>query len=273
VKFEKLFSTYKQIFICFSLPWLLFFLLLSLGKEVYFFWGEDVLLQRLVQYPKQNWFWCNFLPSILLFFIGFFINYFIGYKKQIETSIILTAAIVLIIIDQAIQFLIKIYYDSINISLVEGWIEIIPKSVVHYNGTYLSNAQKPIPVHLLICFLGIVIGYFLIRFLCFFIKNRNLLKISASLYAAGLFCSISNAIFYKYGYDYIELYPLCIFDIKDIYILVGFSTLLLFLIQNKNYLKKTTLKNVKKYFKWEYALWRTKFFNNKQRKIKREYLD
>jgi hypothetical protein len=180
----------------------------------------------------------------------------------------ITATIILIGIDQIIQFLLKFYHESINIILVTGWLEITAKPMAHYAGSYLSNAQKAVPIHLLICFFGIVIGYFLMRFLCFFKQNRNLIVTSASLYAAGLFCSIFNAIFYSYGYDYIELYPLCISDIKDIYLLVGFSTFLLSLIQNRDSLKRITIRCIKKYFMWEYTTWRGAFFNNKQSKIK-----
>jgi hypothetical protein len=261
-------STYMQIFICFSLPWLLFFLLLFLGKEVYYFWGKDVLLQRIAKYPKQIWFWCNFLPGLLLFFVGLFVNYYIGYRNRISSPIMIMATIILIGIDQIIQFLLKLYHGSINIILVNGWLEITPKSMAHYEGSYLSNAQKTVPIHLLICFLGIVIGYFLMRFLCFFKQNRNLIVTSASLYAAGISCSIFNAIFYGYGYDYIELYPLCIFDIKDIYLFVGFSTFLLSLMQNRDSLEKITIGHIKKYFMWEYTTWRVAFLKNRQSKIK-----
>lgn len=218
---------------------------------MYYFWGKDEFLQRLTKYPKQIWFWCNFLPGILLFFVGLFINYFIGHRKRISPPIVVIATIILVGVDQVIQLLIIKNHELINIVLVEGWFAIIPKSMaqLQYVGSYLSNAQKALPVHLITCFLGIVIGYFFTRFLCFFMQNKNLILTSAFLYVAGIFCSVSNAIFHEYGYDYIELYGLCIFDIKDIYLYIGFSTLMLSIIQNKESLEKVTIKDVKEYFK------------------------
>jgi hypothetical protein len=73
-----------------------------------------------------------------------------------------------------------------------------------------------------------------------------------------------NTVFCNYGYDYIEIYALCIFDIKDMYLLVGFSTLLLSAIQNKTVLEKIVFtRDAKKYLKWKYVSWRVMFINLK----------
>jgi signal peptidase II len=253
LKVAQSLTTCMRIFFCFSLPSLLLFLLSMLVKELYYFGGDAVFLQRFAKYPKQIWFWCNFIPALLLFFIGILIHYSIGNKKRISIPIMITVAIILICIDQVIQLLVNIYSGSIHITVVKGWLEIIPKSMLQEEGSYLSNAQKPAPVHLLTCFLGIAVGCFMLRFLFYFMQNRNLIVTAATLYVTGIFCSIIDAIFYGYGYDYIDMYPLYIFDIKDTYILIGFSTLLLSLIQNQDSLKKITVKSVQEYVKWEAA--------------------
>ncbi|MDR1095816.1 MAG: signal peptidase II [Spirochaetaceae bacterium] len=259
--------TCGRIFMCFSLPPLLIFLLLILGKELYYYGGSAEFWQRMPKIPEQIWFWCNFIPPVLLFFIGLLINHFIGTKKHISKSAIIRAAVILICADQTVQLLVNIYSKSIHITLVQGWLEIIPKSMVLEKGTYLSNAQKPVPVHLLSCFLGIVTGYFFVRFYCCFTQNRSLVITAATLYAAAFFCSIFDAIVYGYGYDYIEINPLYIFDIKDVYLLIGCSTFFLTFVQNRNSLKKVKFKDMREYCKWEIArcaAFFRKFFSDKR---------
>ncbi|MDR2602478.1 MAG: hypothetical protein LBC53_08535 [Spirochaetaceae bacterium] len=62
----------------------------------------------------------------------------------------MAVAIVLICIDQAIQFMLKINNGEFNATIIKGWLEIIPKSMPQYKGSYFSNAQKPVPAHILI---------------------------------------------------------------------------------------------------------------------------
>jgi lipoprotein signal peptidase len=247
-----------QIFICFSLPWLLFVLFILLSGEVYYNWGKDTFWQRLMQYPKQLWFWYNFIPALLLFGIGIFVNYISDKKPATRLHIILTI-IILIIIDQVIQFLVVRYYESIKISIVPGWLEIIPKSMRENNESYLSSGQIPVSVHLLLYVPISGVFYFLYRFFYFCEQNRALLTSYAIITGAGVVCSLLDGILYTFGYDYIEIYPLIIFDIKDIYIFVGIFTLWLSIAQNITVLRKFTFKDALQYFKWEYTSWRIAF--------------
>jgi lipoprotein signal peptidase len=142
------------------------------------------------------------------------------------------------------------------VSIIEGWIGIFPKSMSQYNGIYLSNGQIDGFIHLVICLLGILLGYHVVRFLYFFEQERTLLVMSAFFYIAGFVCSVIDTLVYEYGYDYIEIYALCIFDIKDVYILMGFSSLLQSVMQNTSVLNKVSIKkDMKRYLKWEYSTW------------------
>ncbi|MDR0557151.1 MAG: signal peptidase II [Treponema sp.] len=129
----------------------------------------------------------------------------------------------------------------------------------YYKGVYLSKGELDISIHLLVCFLGISVGYYVARILYFFERKRTLLVMSAFFYIAGFVCSALNTLIYEYGYDYIEIYALCIFDIKDAYILIGFSCLLQSVMQNMDVLNKFSVKkDMKRYLKWEYSTWQAR---------------
>ncbi|MDR2447787.1 MAG: signal peptidase II [Treponema sp.] len=253
---SKIRINYIQIFICFGIPWLLFFLSLFFGKEIYYF-RSDTFWQRLTLYLQRPWFWRNFLPAAALFCIGSLINLFIINKKHVPWLKFIMATAILIAIDQTIQFLVAAHHDTIRVSLVEGWIGIFPKSMSQDDkGIYLSNGQLEPSIHLLVCFLGMSLGYYVVRILYFFERERMLLVMSAFFYIAGFVCSALDTLVYEYGYDYIEIYSLCIFDIKDIYILLGFSSLLQSVMQNADVLNKISIKkDIKRYLKWEYSIW------------------
>jgi lipoprotein signal peptidase len=226
-----------------------------LGKEIYYFWG-GVFWRRLAQYLQKPWFWCNLLPAAALFCIGLLINLFVVNKKHVPWLKIIAMAAVLVAIDQTIQFLVVKYHETIGAPIVEGWIGIFPKSLSQYKGIYLSNMQLKPSIHLLVCFLGMPLGYYVARLLYFLERERTLLAMSAFFYIAGFVCSALNTLVYEYGYDYIEIYALCIFDIKDVYILMGFSCLLQSIMQNIGVLNEVSIKkDMKRYLKWEYSTW------------------
>jgi lipoprotein signal peptidase len=249
-----------QIFICFSLPWLLFVLFSLLGREVYYSWGQGTFWQKLIQYPKQPRFCYNFIPALLLFCIGMLVNYISDKKPATRLHIIFTV-IILIFIDQAIQFLVVRYHESIKISIVTGWLEIIPKSMMENKGRYLSNGQIPVSLRWLLYVPIMGVFYFLYRCFCFFYEqDRTLLTSYAVINGSGLVCSILDTILYANGsYDYIVIYPLIIFDIRDIYLSVGTYTFWLSVARNATALRKLTLKDMLQYFKWEYTAWKTIF--------------
>jgi hypothetical protein len=105
-----------QIFICFSVPWLLFFLLLFLGKEIYYFWG-GAFWQRLALYLQSPWFWRNFLPAAALFCIGALINLCVVNKKHVPWLKFIVMTAILIAIDQTIQFLVVQRHETIECQL------------------------------------------------------------------------------------------------------------------------------------------------------------
>jgi hypothetical protein len=105
--------------------------------------------------------------------------------------------LILIGMDQIIQFLVVSYHDSINLTVVEDWLTIIP--IKPQSERYISNAQKLPAVHLLTCFGTMVLGYVMFRFMYFFEQNRNMLVLSAFFYAAGILCSMLNTVLYNMG--------------------------------------------------------------------------
>lgn len=241
-----------QIFLCFGLPWLVYFLFLLVGKEVYYFWGTDEFWRRLQWIPTRIWFWCNFLPALFLFGIGCLINYFIDRQKTISWRYMILILFILVGIDLTIQYLVGTYHKVIKISIIENWLTIIPKSVMDSQERYISTGQMPLHIRLLLVSLGILLGYCVFRVLYFFEQNRSHLFIAGLFYTAGFICFFSHKILFKVEYDYIELYPLVIFDLRDIYLNLGIYTLLQSMLQNRIILKNVGTKNVICYLINEY---------------------
>jgi hypothetical protein len=260
---------YISIFLSFSVPWVWYVLFFLVGKTIYYYWGTETFWQQMVLLPKQLWFQYNLLLAVPLFGVGLLVNYFVEHINLVFCHNMILPILILIGIDQIIQLLVVIYHDSINLIIIDNWLTIIPKSMVH-SKEYISNAQKLPAVHLLSCLGAMVLGYVIFRFTYFFEQNRNILVISASFYSAGIVCSILTTVLYNYGYDYIKLHRLYIFDLKDFYLYLGLATLGQSILENRKVFKKIACKDILRYFKWEYTTWIT-LHNKFKKKPKRAY--
>jgi len=238
------------VFFSFFLPWAVFYILILLSREI-IIGSSDSIWQRIAKYPQQLNFWLNFLPCILMFILGICINLLINYFKSRGIDNLLFNFIVLIcilvIIDQLVQLYIVMRHDSIYISVIKGWLEINPKSMIQNSNQFLSIAQIPSFIHFLVYFICILIGVFIFRLLNHFYIDKSQLYLSVIFYVSGFICSLSDKIFHNNGYDYIYLQKLVIFDIKDIYIFTGISLFFQSIGMNIKALKMVTGKDVLRY--------------------------
>jgi hypothetical protein len=239
------------MFLSFSVPWAGYVLFFLIGKELYYHWGTDIFRQNIVLLPKQLWFQYNLLLTVPLFGVGLLVNYFVDHTKPVFGHTMILPILILIGIDQVIQVLVVIYHDSLQVTIIEDWLTIIP--IKPQSKGYISNAQKLPSIHLLSCCGIMVLAYVMFRFTYFFEQNRTMLVMSTSFYAAGIICSILNTVLYNYGYDYIKLHRLYIFDLKDFYLYLGLATLGQSLLENCSVLKKIYCKDILRYIKWEYT--------------------
>jgi hypothetical protein len=243
---------YLLIFFCFVLPWIVFYFFIIFFREIIIA-GNDSIWQRIVKYPQHFHFWLNFLPGIMMFIPGIIINFFINYfhskaKDKLLYKLIILLFI-LVCIDQLVQLYIVMYHDSIYISVIKDWLEISPKSMIQNNNEFLSIAQIPSFIHFFVYFICILSGVFLFLLLNHFYIVKSHLYLSIIFYVSGFICSLFDKIIYNYGYDYIYINKLIIFDIKDIYIFIGVSLFFQSVGMNIDVLKRITEKDVLKYIR------------------------
>jgi hypothetical protein len=167
--------------------------------------------------------------------------------------------ITLIAIAQLIQFIVAKNHETIDITIIDGWLGISPISIVNDNEYYSSNKPGNTIFSLVFQINILFILYFIYRCYYFFIaKQRFLLAISSGLYASVVFSSCFNRFFYNYGYDYIEIEYFMILNIEDVYLSLWRSTFFLLLVEAVPYLKqvKHPKQKIVEYSKWERAIWR-----------------
>ncbi|MDR1325522.1 MAG: signal peptidase II [Treponema sp.] len=200
----------------------------------------------------------NVLPIVLAFTIGVIISYFAYNDTKPSFAKIVIGIIGLCLIDQTIKLYI-VNNQDISIAIVSDWLGI---KVAHntYQSAVFALFEKVMParLHLLL----IPVCYMVFRFCYFYQKDsRSLLSLTVILIYAASICAFIDTIVYGGSYDYILLYPLFIFDLKDCFVLTGLSTMFLTLIRNKSWpeIKKEFLGDLWgiKYYKYEADTWRS----------------
>jgi hypothetical protein len=247
-------KNYFSIFICFSLPWIAYFFWLYLSKEIIFNERDMNSLKR-----TQNYiFLLNFIPSIVFFGFGIVINILIdNFKDDGKMKLFFKVIIVigaLIIMDQTIQFLIVKQHGLIYIPIVKDWLAIKPLFVIQSGDEFDSMGQQIFQYRILTLFSAGLIQIIVLRFLLNFYLTKSHLYVAITFFAAGSVCAFLNTLLYKNGYDYIDIQPYIVFDIKDIYIYLGLALFFQSIIIKANYevLKNATWKDVWKFFVDEY---------------------
>jgi len=153
--------------------------------------------------------------------------------------------LILIVIDQSVKVIINAYFLGCKFDIIPSLVEFNPTfNVRHsYVNTLLNDNfglnVGLLPHIILYLFIGILIYAYFSYMRNMIVGHKMLIDGAFIFLYAGLFCAlIGNLIWEKGTLDYIELKPLFVFDLKDIYIDFGIVLFLLYVIKNRNQLNQ-----------------------------------
>jgi lipoprotein signal peptidase len=199
------------------------------------------------------------LLAVAFFIIGVVISSF--YYKHIHFSLvkIVVCIALLCLVDQGIKLYIANNLD-ISIVIIKDWLAI--KVVQNTYGSFITSLfDKKLPD--LFVLVGIAALYMLYRILYFYQRNGDLSLYSVSLIlmcASFISVCLDKAV-YGGTYDYIFIYQMAYFDLKDCYLAIALFTALLSSLYNKSWseIKKEFLDDPWgiKYYKYEADTWRS----------------
>lgn len=200
----------------------------------------------------------NLLLTIIFAFPGWII--YITSKKYsngFSSKIVFVIFLILMLIDQGIKLIIKLFY-------FDNYFEIIPKflsfdPIINTDGSWL-NARFGLGVGFsaLIILNALAVILFIEVYRYYLSKgNKDFWSDMAFLFIlSGALCSLIDKIFYGGSLDFIGISNLFIADIKDMYINLGILFFIM-LIYVKGYFKeedsstlKDDLQSIKKFFKF-----------------------
>ncbi|MBS5886875.1 MAG: signal peptidase II [Clostridium sp.] len=200
----------------------------------------------------------NLLLTIVFAFTGWII-YITSqkYSNGFTSKVVFIIFLVLMLIDQGIKFIIKLFY-------FDNYFEIIPKflsfdPIINTDGSWL-NARFGLGVGFssLIILNALAVILFIEVYRYYLSKgNKDFWSDMAFLFIlSGALCSLIDKTFYGGSLDFIGISNLFIADIKDIYINLGILFFIM-LIYIKGYFKeedsstlKDDLQSAKKFFKF-----------------------
>ncbi|WP_195431368.1 signal peptidase II [Clostridium sp. D46t1_190503_E9] len=200
----------------------------------------------------------NLLLTIIFAFTGWII--YITSKKYsngFSSKIVFVIFLILMLIDQGIKLIIKLFY-------FDNYFEIIPKflsfdPIINTDGSWL-NARFGLGVGFsaLIILNALAVILFIEVYRYYLSKgNKEFWSDMAFLFIlSGALCSLIDKIFYGGSLDFIGISNLFIADIKDMYINLGILFFIM-LIYIKGYFKeedsstlKDDLQSIKKFLKF-----------------------
>ncbi|MCR1953163.1 signal peptidase II [Clostridium sp. DSM 100503] len=200
----------------------------------------------------------NLLLTIIFAFTGWII--YITSKKYsngFSSKIVFVIFLILMLIDQGIKLIIKLFY-------FDNYFEIIPKflsfdPIINTDGSWL-NARFGLGVGFsaLIILNALAVILFIEVYRYYLSKgNKEFWSDMAFLFIlSGALCSLIDKIFYGGSLDFIGISNLFIADIKDMYINLGILFFIM-LIYIKDYFKeedsstlKDDLQSIKKFLKF-----------------------
>lgn len=231
-----------QVFLCFFAPWFLCYAIISLVTKKL---SGTYLLYIL-------------LPATVFFIIGVLITCFAHNKPKPSIARVVIAIAGLCLADQAIKFYIA-HNQGISITIISDWLAIeMAHNTYGSFATSLVGVSLPLPIFLLVI---IPVCYILFRG-CYLYKNDNpaLSSLTVILLYAGIICVFIDRIVYGGTYDYILVYSLLHFDLKDCFVIIGVFMLLLADIYNKSWdeiKKKPRIDPDIKYFNYEINAFRS----------------
>lgn len=225
-----------QIFLCFFAPWFLCYAIISLVMKKL----NGIHLLYIL------------LPATVCFIIGVLITYFTYNKPKPSIVKVIIAIVGLCLADQAIKFYMA-NNKGISVALVRDLLAIeVAQNTYGSFVASLFGATLPIPIFLLVI---IPICSILFRNAYLYPDNNpSFSSLIVILLYAAIICVFIDRIVYGGTYDYVLLYSLVHFDLKDWFAVIGVCMLLLVDIYDKSWdeIKKKSHKPPKlKYFGYE----------------------
>ncbi|WP_291652811.1 signal peptidase II [Clostridium sp.] len=179
------------------------------------------------------------------------------YSNGFTSKVVFTIFLVLMLIDQGVKIIIKLFY-------FDNYFEIIPKflsfdPIINTDGSWL-NARFGLgvgfPALIILNALAVILFIEVYRYYLYK-GNKDFWSDMAFLFIlSGALCSLIDKIFYGGSLDFIGISNLFIADIKDMYINLGILFFIM-LIYIKGYFKeedsstlKDDLESAKKFFKF-----------------------
>lgn len=150
---------------------------------------------------------------------------------------IVLCAIVLVVIDQIVKWLISVNYRNINIEFIPFLLEFKPK--LNDKSFYWLSLMDITVGRWVRLIAGIVVSgilcllYFYMKKI---MKKRRWMDIGFIFGFAGMLCFLCDNIFFGGSWDYIYLKPLFIFDLKDLYLNCFAILILISAHKNREYL-------------------------------------
>lgn len=197
----------------------------------------------------------NIVFLLLLALIGYFIyklkcKYSSGFSKKIFISYL----IILLIIDQGIKLIIKLFFFNKNITIINNLLYFNP--IINTDGSWLNarfNTGISFSFLILLNFLSLFIFIEIYRYIL--VKhNKNFWIDSCFIFIfIGALCSLIDKLFYGGSLDFIGIGNLFIADLKDIYIDLGLFFFIISIYCNgyfssdDNTTLKDDLKGIKKF--------------------------
>lgn len=198
----------------------------------------------------------NIIFLLLLTLIGYFIyklkcKFDSGFSKKVFASYL----IILLLIDQGIKIIIKLFFFNKNIAIINNLLYFNP--IINTDGSWLNARFNTGISFSFLIFLNILALLLFIEIYRYIIKkhNKNFWIDSCFIFIfIGALCSLIDKIFYGGSLDFIGIGDLFIADLKDIYIDLGLFFFIISIYCNgyfssdENTTLKEDLKGIKKFF-------------------------
>lgn len=161
---------------------------------------------------------------IILFALVGYIIYLISlkYKNGIYSKGIISTFIILMIIDQGIKIIIKLFFFEKRFYLIKDFLSFNP--IINTDGSWLNARFGTMVSFPLLIFINVLALFFFFELYRYLLHKNNKSFFSDMCFLfifSGALCSLIDKIFYGGSLDFIGIGTLFIADIKDIYINLG----------------------------------------------------
>lgn len=176
----------------------------------------------------------NILLMLLFALIGYIFYVFTAKKIDgLTKKEIFIYFFILMIIDQGIKMVIKLFFFNYYFSIFNGFLSFNP--IINTDGSWLNarfGTSVSFPILIMLNIIALIIFVELYRY--YRSKgNKNIFSDLAMIFIiAGALCSLIDKIFYGGSLDFIGISNLFIADFKDMYINIGILFLIILLYSN-----------------------------------------